>query len=194
MLLMRDADFRFMRSVGWATALVASVLGCEKPKPAPPAGAAAASAPSATADAGCPATGKWAECSVLYRLERAGLAPHVDSTAKPEEKSLSGRPMVVKIGLTAKLEVFLYADSIARIADEKKLDRTQVVAPGAEQTIQRERTLIENANLTGLLTSVNNHQRERVADALMAGPPQPPSEPAAQSLPGTRVTPRGARR
>lgn len=194
MLLMRDVDFRFARSVGWATALAASVFGCEKPKPVPPAGAATASAPTATGDTGCPETGKWAECSVLYRLERAGLAPHVDSTAKPEETSLSGRPMVLKIGMTAKLEVFLYTDSTARIADEKKLDRSKVVAPGAEQTIQRERTLIENANLAGLLTSVNNHQRERVADALMAGPPQPPSQPAAQSLPGTRVTPRGQRR
>jgi hypothetical protein len=61
---------------------------------------------------------------------------------------------------------------MARVADAKKLDRTQLVLPGAEQTINRERTLIENANLIGLLTSLNGHQRERVSDALLAGPPQ----------------------
>jgi len=186
---MRDLDFRFSRSVGRVAIVAATVVSCEKPKAAPPASAATASAAAAPADTGCPATGRWAECSVLYRLERAGLAPHVDSTAKPEETSLGGRPMVLKIGLTARLEVFVYPDSAARIADEKKLDRSKFVAPGAEQTFQRERTLIENGNVVGLLTSVNNHQRERVADALMAGAPQPPSPPGAKTLPGTRVTP-----
>jgi hypothetical protein len=80
--------------------------------------------------------------------------------------------VVIKIGLSSSLELYLYPDSVARIADAKKLDRTQLVPPGAAQTIKRERTLIENANLIGLLTSLNDHQRERVADALMAGPPQ----------------------
>jgi hypothetical protein len=108
----------------------------------------------------------------LYRLERAGLAPHVDSTATPAEKSLAGRTLVLKIGLTSSLELHIYPDSMARVADAKKLDRTQLVLPGAEQTINRERTLIENANLIGLLTSLNGHQRERVSDALLAGPPQ----------------------
>jgi hypothetical protein len=103
------------------------------------------------------------------------LAPSVDSSAKVEEKSIGNgaKSFVVKIGKNARLDVFLYSDSAVRIADEQKLDRTQFVAPGAEQTIKRERTLIENANLVGLLTSINGHQRDRVADALMAGPPQP---------------------
>lgn len=129
----------------------------------------------APGDARCPSTGFWAECSLLYRLDRAGLAPRVDSGAKADEKSIGSgaKSFVVKIGMNARLDVFLYADSAARLADEQKLDRTQFVAPGAEQTIRRERTLIENANLVGLLTSINGHQRDRVADALMAGPPQP---------------------
>ena len=53
--------------------------------------------------------------------------------------------------------------------------RKQLVGATQEQTIKRERTLIENANLVGLLTSLNSHQRERVSDALTAGPPQPPA-------------------
>jgi streptogramin lyase len=132
-----------------------------------------AAAPGGSA---CPATGLWAQCAVLYRLERAGLAPHLDSTEKVEEKSIGSgaTSFVVKIGMSARLEVFLYPDSAARGADEAHLDRKQFVGATQEQTIKRERTLIENANLVGLLTSLNSHQRERVSDALTAGPPQPP--------------------
>jgi hypothetical protein len=100
------------------------------------------------------------------------LAPHVDSAAAPAEKSLAGHPLVIKIGLSSSLELYLYPDSTARVADAKKLDRTQLIGPGATQTIKRERLLIENANLIGLFTSLNEHQRERVADVFLAGPPQ----------------------
>ena len=134
-------------------------------------------------DSACPQNGLWAQCSVLYRLERAGLAPRLDSTGKVEEKSIgrgagegAATSFVVNIGLRARLEVFLYGDSAARIADETHLDRKQFVNGTQEQTILRERTLVENANLVGLLTSINAHQRERVSDALTAGPPQPPSK------------------
>ena len=161
-------------------ALVAAALelaaGCGK---SPPARDTAAVQPTPVAavpgDTSCPATGHWAKCSVLYRLDRAGLAPHLDSAATPDEKSLSGSSFVVKIGSQARLEAFLYPDSAARIADEKKLDKSKLVSATAPQTILRERTLIENDNLVALLTSINDHQRERVSDALTAGPPQPPS-------------------
>ena len=109
----------------------------------------------------------------MYRLVRSGLAPKVDSSATPEEKTLHGSGVVINIGRSAKLEVFLYPDSAARKADAAHLDRSQFVADTTPQTIRRERTLIENANLIGLLTSINDHQRERVSDALTAGPPQP---------------------
>jgi hypothetical protein len=132
-------------------------------------------------DSACPANGLWAQCGVLYRLERAGLAPHLDSTGKVEEKSIGrgagggggATSFVVKIGMLARLEVFLYPDSATRVADASHLDRRQFVGATQEQTIKRERTLIESANLVGLLTSINSHQRERVSDALTAGPPQP---------------------
>jgi hypothetical protein len=133
---------------------------------------AIATAPTSGGEA-CPATGLWAECSILYRLERSGLVPALDSTVAPTEKALTGKPLVIKIGRTAMLEVFLYPDSTARIADGAKLDRTHLVNGTADQTIERERTLIESANIIGLLTSLNSHQRERVSDALTAGPPQP---------------------
>lgn len=174
---MRDGDFRVRsREISRIILVLALASACSKaPPPRAPETAASNRGESAATPAGdttCPATGYWARCSVLYRLERAGLAPHLDSTSTPEEKSLAGQPLVVKIGSLARLEVFLYPDSAARLADEKKLDKSKLVDATAPQTIQRERTLIENANLVGLLTSINAHQRERVSDALTAGPPQ----------------------
>jgi len=174
---MRDGGFRVRgREISRIILFSAVAAACSK-APAPRGSETAASkraesATTATGDATCPATGYWAKCSVLYRLERAGLAPHIDSTATPEEKSLTGQAFVVKIGSLARLEVFLYPDSAARLADETKLDQSKLVGATAPQTILRERTLIENANLVGLLTSINAHQRERVSDALTAGPPQ----------------------
>lgn len=138
----------------------------------------ASSAPvvmAAPGSSSCPATGQWAQCSVLYRLDRAGIAPRVDSAGSIEEKALSGKSFAVKFGTNSRLEVFLYADSTARIADGKKLDRKKLVDAQATQTINRERTLIENGNLIGLLTSLSERLRERVSDALTAGAPQPPT-------------------
>lgn len=157
-------------------AAIALIAACSSPKQEPAKKDSAAvpvmvgAAPGAPT---CPATGLWARCSVLYRLERAGIAPHPDSTGTPDEKALTGDAFVVKFGANAKLEVFLYPDSTARIADAKKLDRTKLVDAAAPQTINRERTLIENGNLVALLTSLNDKLRERVSDALTAGAPQP---------------------
>jgi hypothetical protein len=167
-------------------ALVVAVA-CGKSDAPPPANASATPAPQAAqANSGCPANGAWAECSVMYRLERAGLAPKIDSGAKAEDAKLGGRPLVIKVGLNALLEVHLYPDSAARTAATASLDRTQFVNGSQPQTIKRERTLIESANLVGLLTSINSHQRERVSDALTAGPPQ--AAGAAMPIPPAKST------
>ena len=134
------------------------------------------SAPSAvsasdSAKLGCPATGAWAPCSVIERLERAGLAPKRDSAAV-EGKPLTQQGMRVTVG-SAELDVFIYPDAAARLRDERRLDRKEYVEPGESPSMRREPTLIRNANLLALLHSLNDHQRERVADALTAGPPQP---------------------
>jgi hypothetical protein len=172
-------------------AILAAVLvaACDKSSAPPPSNTSAAAAATATAastDSGCPATGLWAECSLLYRLDRAGLAPHIDSGATPNEKELTGKRIMLKIGLSAELELYLYPDSSARITDALRLDRSRFVNATATQTIARERTLMESVNLLGLLTSLNSHQRERVSDALTAGPPQPASQSASQKLPPSK--------
>ncbi len=158
------------------------VAACSSSKEASnTSGGTSAAAPAAsvsTAPERCPATGWRAECSVIYRLERAGVAPRVDATAKPDEQKLTGTPLVVKIGQSAQLELFFYPDSAARVADGAKLDRSELVDAVRPQTMKRERTLIESANVIGLLTSINAHQRERVSDAIVAGPPQPAPAPS----------------
>ena len=153
-----------------------ALAACEKPsqdsRPIESKSATPAPVAAVRGDRGCPATGLWAECSVLYRVERSGVAPHVDSTGKADEKSLTGRPLLIKFGTASRLEVFFYPDSAARIADGKRLDRAALVGATSQQTIRRERTLIENGNLIGLLSSINDRLRERVSDALTAGAPQ----------------------
>ena len=121
----------------------------------------------------CPATGKWARCSLLYRLERSGIAPRVDSSGKPSVIVLSGEATVVKFGLNSVLDLYVYPDSAARVADDAKLDKKQFVTATAPQTIRREQTLIENNNVIAVLTSINDRLRERVSDAITAGAPQP---------------------
>ena len=126
---------------------------------------------SDSAKSGCPATGAWAPCSVIERLERAGLAPKRD-TAVVQVKPLTQQGIRMTVG-SAQLDVFIYADVSARLRDERRLDRKEFVEPGESPSMRREPTLIRNANLLALLHSLNDHQRERVADALTAGPPQP---------------------
>jgi hypothetical protein len=108
---------------------------------------------------------------VIARLERAGLAPKRDSAAV-ENKPLTQPGMRVTVG-SAQLDVFIYADAGARLRDERRLDRKEYVEPGESPSMRREPTLIRNANLLALLHSLNDHHRERVAEALTAGPPQP---------------------
>jgi hypothetical protein len=109
----------------------------------------------------------------VYHLDRAGVAPRPDSGASPAEHELGGQTLMLKIGQSAALELHIYPDSASRAADEKKLNRADFVSANAQQTMRRERTLIESDNVLGLLTSLNDHQRERVSDAITAGPPQP---------------------
>jgi hypothetical protein len=127
--------------------------------------------PGATKPA-CPADGLWHECSVLERLERSGLAPRKDSSAA-SEPSLTQRGLVLHLGSNAELEVFIYDTEAARAADEAKLPKGDFVEAGQPYTMRHERTLIRSANLLGILKSLRDRQRERVTDAITAGPPQP---------------------
>jgi hypothetical protein len=120
----------------------------------------------------CPATGQWQLCSVLERLDRAGLAPRQDS-GRVTEAPLSSPGVALQLG-RSELRVFIYADRAARERDQAKLDRTKYVDANQTVSMKVEPTLITTENLLAILRSRSDQQRERVSDALTAGPPQKP--------------------
>ncbi len=107
----------------------------------------------------------------MDRLDHAGLAPRRDTGAVHEEGlTISG--IMVHVG-SADLELFIYADSANRARDEARLDRKKFITAAQEPSLAGERTIIESVNLLAILATRNDHQRERVSDAITAGPPQP---------------------
>lgn len=119
----------------------------------------------------CPATGHWNSCSVVKRLESAGVAPQ-PTKSLPDLPALGATPTLFKVG-TAGLAVYLFADSTARARAARSLDTSAFVSASRDLTMRGEATSIQNDNLLALLFSRSEQQRERVSDALTAGPPQP---------------------
>jgi hypothetical protein len=129
-------------------------------------------APPASPKPACPATGAWQLCSVVERLDRAGLAPR-PKPGRIVEAPLAAPGVAMLLG-NSELRIFLYADRAARERDQAKLDATKYVAASQPLSMQAEPTLIASENLLAILRSRSDHQRERVSDALTAGPPQTP--------------------
>jgi hypothetical protein len=129
----------------------------------------------AAADTGskddCPVTGRWAQCMLLYRLERAGFSVRADSLTEVREPPLTITGKRLPIG-RGEIVFFVYADSGSRSRDQAKLDRNAFIPPTRETSI-RDRTLVANQNLLVIMTVMNETYRERLANNIMAGPPQP---------------------
>jgi hypothetical protein len=119
----------------------------------------------------CPVTGLWTQCILLKRIERMGLTFHAESLAGASEPRLSieGRRLPIAHG---DITFFIYADTGSRSRDEGRLDTTTFIPPSRETGI-RDRTLIANQNLLVIMKVFNGTNRERLANAIMAGPPQP---------------------
>jgi len=110
---------------------------------------------------------------VFDRLDRAGLAPRRDTVVVTEAPlTLTGPQMLVGNG---QLELYFYPDSRSREKEQRLLDKAKYVSFDAPLTMVSQPTLIYSANLIAILHSRNDHLRERVADAITAGPPQPPT-------------------
>jgi len=131
--------------------------------------------PATTPVPTCPATGLWAECAVVYRLERAGLVPRVDSVEPVTEEPLTARGRKILIG-RSEMEVYLYPDVASREREQQALDKSRYVEYPAPVPMKPVPTLVSSANLIVILHSRNDHQRERVSDLITAGPPQPPTK------------------
>lgn len=108
----------------------------------------------------------------MKRLEAAGLVVRHDSTPATEPP-LTTRGVALHLG-TSDLELYLFPDSASRAREEARLDRAKYLDAAAPVGIQPLPTLIHSVNLLAILNSRNDHLRERVSDALTAGPPQPP--------------------
>lgn len=150
------------------------------PNTAEPTGGAT-SASTTPGKPACPATGLWAQCAVVERLDRAGLAPRLDSTAAPSEAPLTARGFLVRVG-NSELEIYVYPTVEARRRDIARVDTMRYLGYTEAVSMQQLPTLIQSANLIAILHSRNDHQRERVGDALTAGPPQR-AERGPQQLP-----------
>jgi hypothetical protein len=154
----------------WAlVTLAAAACG----KGAPPRSESAAPAAPASGAAGtpdCPRTGHWSSCQVKKRLQQSGVAPRESTLAALP--ALGPTPIGYAVGTSA-VAVYLFPDTAARSRAARTLDTTKFVAPSHELTMRHEATAIQNDNLLALLFTQREQQRERVADALTAGPPQP---------------------
>jgi hypothetical protein len=115
---------------------------------------------------------------VFERLDRAGLAPRIDS-AGAMEPPLASKGQLLRVG-NSELELYIYADASDRERDQARLNRTNYADPAAPLSMRPLPTLIYSVNLIAILHSRNEHQRERVADAITAGPPQPPKPPTSR--------------
>lgn len=118
----------------------------------------------------CPATGLWSRCAIIERLDRAGLAPQVDSVNPATEPPLTATGFVVRVG-RGELEVYLYPNAAAREREQARLDTTKFIAYTTTVTMERQRTLIGSGNALVILATLNSHLRERVGDAITAGAP-----------------------
>lgn len=134
----------------------------------------AAPAPAA-GDTSCPANGLWARCSVIKGIERAGLNSHADSAKDVVEPPLAIAGFELPLSRGA-VRFFIYADSNSRRRDQARLDSTLFVEPPRDPGLRGERTLAASANLLALIDVANSRNRERIANAVLAGPPQPPSK------------------
>lgn len=120
----------------------------------------------------CPRTGHWSNCQVRRRLEQAGVAPQLAPKPEQELPRVDAAPTVYLVG-NAELAVYLFTDTAARHRAARALDTLHFISASHGLTMRGEATAIESDNLLALLFSRKDQQRERVSDALGAGPPQP---------------------
>ena len=137
------------------------------------AGAAATAAgPLTPGDStSCPEDGRWRLCSVVDRLEDAGLVPQKqEAPARHPFFSVPGTTYKVARG---DLEVFVYEDPAVLARDVAALDTVRVAPKGTPGDWSAPPTFIRSANMVAVFLSANERQIERVQRALGAGPPQP---------------------
>lgn len=108
---------------------------------------------------------------MLYRLERAGFGFVRDTAPVSEEPfAIPGSRLAIGGG---ELLLFIYADSAASHAVRGRLDPERFIPPDGAITHRGERVVLASDNLLAIMKVADPRSRDRIADALLAGPPQP---------------------
>lgn len=167
-------------------ALLAACSDAPAPEKAPVAYSAPVPRPATPSDSACPRDGRWRACHLEDRINKAGMGIKVIDTI--EVPYFPERGTRYRIGKTAKLVAFYFADSAAGAAATASLSKLRLTPPG--DSIGKWPTApfeaIRTANLIAVLFEVNATQAERVRLALTAGAPQSYTEQP-QILPATQA-------
>ncbi len=137
-------------------------IATQSPPPAPAA--------TATKADDCPATGKWALCSVEKRLKRSGFVATRLPSESPARPGFSVKPAVYTLG-RGRLEVFIYDDARSMEKDIASMDTLTVSPAGAAPVWPSPAGLIRNGNLAAVYMDQSSRQAERLLMALTAGAP-----------------------
>ena len=135
--------------------------------------------PATPSDSACPRDGTWKRCVLEDRVVKSGLA------FKPTGDSMTVAYLRVpgvryKIGLTASMVAFFYADTAAAAKDVTALDRFRLTPRGdtigAWKSVPSD--VIWSGNLVAVLFDASATQIERLRLTITAGAPQPLSDAA----------------
>jgi hypothetical protein len=123
---------------------------------------------AASVERPCALFGLWRPCSVIHRLESAGLGPvPYDGAVRQTGLDIAGSALRLGRG---ELQFYLYADSVSARAAAERLDPREA-EPARARGILRPPTVIRSANLVALMFNNNDRQLERVQLAITAGLP-----------------------
>lgn len=122
---------------------------------------------------GCRKEGLWQWCSVLDRLERAGVVLTAKDDVPPNDL-LHGERKVYTVGAGEdELHLFLYPTDAARRQDLAAIDSATVSPRGERRGYRVRPLLVTSNNLAALVFTMNERTSERLSLALSAGLPQP---------------------
>jgi hypothetical protein len=130
----------------------------------------AVSSAVAVGDTSCPEYGEWRACSVLERLEDAGLV--VQQEPNPVQLPFMHVPGILFTTTLSSIHAFLYADEGARRRDTEQLDSARVAPRNGTYTWPEPAWLVTSNNLAAIVVSPNERQAERIVLALSAGLPK----------------------
>jgi hypothetical protein len=159
-----------------AVALTVALASCGGDAPPPPADSVASQDvvvldTAVTPADGCLKEGLWQWCSVLDRLERAGVVLTPRDSAPPNDL-FHGQRRTFTVGAGEdEIHVFLYESDAARRADTGAIDSATVSPKGERRSYRVQPLLVTSNNLAALVFTMNERTSERLSLALSAGLP-----------------------